>query len=127
MMDFSKNDFSKARSRDKVWSMEDGFGFIDTIYENCFSVKFENGHCHIYSRDGRNERDALLPVLFWNEIHFDIPAPPKRKVKKPVEFWVLFTPNGRYGCATECAETANAWIKNDSVVKHYIDEIEALE
>jgi hypothetical protein len=92
MMNFSKNDLSKAQKGDQLWNY---FAQIwetveDIEPEDAFPVKFESGNQCDFS--GRETKDDVGPTYFWNEIHFDIPERPKRMVKKEIECWTLVTP-----------------------------------
>jgi len=127
-MDFKKNDFSQAKVGDKVWSIEDGFGLIETSCSETIFVKFKNGHNHVFGCDGRYEHDALMPILFWNEIHFDIPERPKRMVKKEIKFWSCFHPRlVSLVDVTSDPATANGWALSGLIVRRYTDEIEIEE
>jgi hypothetical protein len=126
MMDFSKNDLSKAQKGDRLWN------YFDQIWETVKSVELdykfpiELGNGHSCDFKGRETR-GVPPTYFWNEIHFDIPERPKRKVKKPVEFWILYDTNGRIVNFTDGIITANRWALNGDVVRHYTDAIEIEE
>jgi len=91
-MDFSENDLSKAQKGDEIWNY---FAQIwetveDIEFGDEFPIKFEGGsECDF---GGRETKGDVGPTYFWSEIHFDIPEPPKRKVKKEIECWTLVAP-----------------------------------
>jgi hypothetical protein len=87
--------FENARAGDRVWDTLYGWG---TIYEwrkdRCLFVKFDKGPSAVqYTLTGYylNGYDAQR-TLYWNELKFEIPCEPMRKVKKT--FWVnIYTTN----------------------------------
>jgi len=101
MTDFSKNDFSKAKVGDRVWHFSFGWGEVKNISKEMGvlvsfdSEPFEN--CTWFLFDGRFTCNDVLPSLFWNEIQFEIPPMPKRKVKKTIERWINIYSHGKAG------------------------------
>ena len=81
--------FSKTKINDKVWSINYGWGKISDIEEGVIGVKFSNYLFDEYTFDGVKDGD-MYPTLFWDEIQFETPKQPKRKVRK---FIVIFTNN----------------------------------
>jgi hypothetical protein len=90
MMDFSKNDLSKAQKGDQLWNY---FAQLwetveDIEFGDVFPIKFKGGSKCDFS--GRETKDDIGPTYFWNEIHFDIPKRPKRKVERKIERWAAY-------------------------------------
>lgn len=87
-----ETDFSSAKVGDRVWDFIYGWGKIlpenKRINRELYPiyVQFDSGVCDAYSYDGVNGLGKR--TLFWDEIHFEIPPRPKRKVKKVIEGWV---------------------------------------
>jgi hypothetical protein len=86
--------FEDAQVGDRVWDFRYGFGEIATVDPSNnypLKVKFPcaNG-AMTYTLDGKHYSNEAFLSLFWDEIKFDIPPRPKRKVKKEVEFWMNF-------------------------------------
>jgi hypothetical protein len=83
------SNFSGAKPGDRVWGFVSGWGTIKEVnFNETFSilVYFDNGHERFYNIDGRSLNSDINPTLFWDEITFQIPEPPKRTVK--VKRWV---------------------------------------
>lgn len=92
-MDFSKNDFSQAKVGDQVWHFAYGWGVIEQINHVSpfpLAVRFDDRVIMGFDFEGKYHATDKQSSLFWNEIHFDIPAPPKRKVKKSIERWAAY-------------------------------------
>jgi hypothetical protein len=115
-----KSDFSGARVGDRVWSMNWGWGTIardctktySTPTNNYFKVDFGTEKYLQYNIEGRK---AIIGVgyepkqtLFWDEIEFEIPDPPKREVK------------------VRCKGYVNVWFDRGSVWPNPIPATEAL-
>jgi hypothetical protein len=102
-MKITKNDVGK-----KVWDFMLGWGTITEFNINWQSPAFvEFPHVGVsYHADGKmyygeNQR------LFWDEIKFEEPPKPKRKVKKTIERWMNIYPDGEHAHRTE--EDATLW------------------
>jgi len=81
--------FRNARVGDKVWCFRYGSGEIISVgRESIFPilVRFKNHNECSYTFDGRITKETN-PSLFWQEIKYEIPRPPKRMVTKTVECW----------------------------------------
>ena len=90
MIDFSKNDLSKAQKGDQLWDyyLQKWKVILGFNTKSDFPIIFENGEtCNF---NGKVWNNTYFPRYFWNEIHFDIPERPKRKVKKKIERWGNF-------------------------------------
>jgi hypothetical protein len=97
MMNFSKNDLSKAQKGDQLWNyFEQRWETVEEVNPNYeYSIAFEGkNNCDF---NGRELACDVVPTYFWNEIHFDIPERPKRKVKKTLEWWINCYPEGQLG------------------------------
>lgn len=127
-MDFSKNDLSKVRVGDKIWTIPDKNVEVVDVGEDDFLA----GQCWYRKADGFRVRfKDDIPFAFWSKPNIEIPPPPKRMVKSKIHFWHVYSTNGRLiHCFdeptdvkefTETEESANCFIK------HYIDEIEVEE
>jgi hypothetical protein len=129
MMDFTKNDLSKARKGDQLWDFwEDKWVVVEKVdlTDNYYPIELANGiTC---TKQGLMWTQDRAPRYFWNEIHFDIPERPKRIVKKPVEFWSCFQPGLTLpiGITSE-PKIANNWALKGLIVRYYTDEIEIEE
>lgn len=80
--------FSNAKVGDRVWSRH-GWGTIKIIdkvdVELPINVLFDVGN-YWYTINGKQFKTDIQPSIFWDEIKFEIPPKPKRKIKK--EGWV---------------------------------------
>jgi hypothetical protein len=88
MMDFSKNDLSKAQKGDQLWNyFEQRWETVEDVNpEHEYPIAFEGGNSCDFK--GREVTDDVVPTYFWDEIYFDIPERPKRMVKKTLEIVV---------------------------------------
>jgi len=74
--------FDDVKIGDKVYDLVYGWGKIHTIEDDLFWVEFNIGIETTYSFDGKNMyRDNINQTLFWDEIQFTIPEPPKKEYK----------------------------------------------
>jgi len=126
-MDFSKNDLSKAQKGDEIWNY---FAQVWETVENIefgdgLPIKIEGGNECDFS--GRETRDDVGPTYFWNEIHFDIPERPKRRVKKEIQIWLQFGNDGTFRGTTEIETFAKEWIREGRHVEMFSTEIEIEE
>lgn len=88
--------FKNAKIGDKVWDIRSGWGKItrinnSTIYR--INVQFNDGDNESFMLDSKQQRNDILPVLFWDEIKFDIPPKPKQLITKTVECFINLTDN----------------------------------
>jgi len=140
-MNFSKNDLSKSRKGDRVFSFRFGSGAIaecglavdgnedKTTYLIC---RFKDGNMVPYNRYGfrvkNNYAFGEYPDLYWSMPEFEIPEPPKRMVKKKIEFWSCFQPKLTFPVGiTSDPEIANKWALKGLIVRSYTDVIEIEE
>lgn len=90
-----KEIFAEAKIGDRVWSISFGWGEITNINTNIanypLKVDFVNGAPQTYAIDGRFYKSDQNPTLFWDEIKFEIPKRPKRKVKKTLQIAIYKT------------------------------------
>ena len=87
----SETTFENAKVGDRVWSVEFGWGRVDSVHPYK-EVIFQNNQMYRFNSDG--SRFFMLKVnqtLFWAEIKIDPPERPKRKVSQVVERWAVFT------------------------------------
>lgn len=76
-----KKMFEDAQVGDRVWEFVEGWG---TISGNDFSDKintpirviFDNGYEWSYTYEGKTHFKDSNPILFWNEIKFEVPEKP---------------------------------------------------
>ena len=74
--------FSNAKSGDRVWDYEKNcWGTIIGIVKNCqfpIRVKFDNDIFEntSYTIEGKESLKHANPILFWDEIKFEIPKKP---------------------------------------------------
>ena len=95
MIDFSKNDLSQVKVGERVWDSRHGRAVVVELFRGYFNMKFDNdGYLTSRHYDGRIRGGDLFPSTFWNEIHFDIPERPKRKVKKVIKVWAAIDKDG---------------------------------
>ena len=79
-------DFSKAQVGDKVWSFADGWGEVEAIGLKNIHVIFPDGTKQMFTKDGKLSVIDKYPILHWDEIKFEEPPRPKRRVKR--QGWV---------------------------------------
>lgn len=81
--------FENARVGDRVWDFNRGWGTISQPFNssNVFKVEFANDFGWY---DNNGMQSARIRTLFWDEIRFEPPPQPKRKVKK----WMRLYKNG---------------------------------
>lgn len=76
--------FENAKVGDKVWSVRKGWGkVVDVDTSETYSVKVEFAKIWpmlSYTIDGKYSKTDMYRELFWNEVKFEIPERPKRKV-----------------------------------------------
>lgn len=123
-----ETDFRNAKVGDKVWRHASGWGEITSVTHDedyLLWVEFE-GDCGSFTIDGRYCEDDISPTLFWDEIKFDIPERPKRKVKKVIEGWVNIYGYDNIGCLRETKEKAEGIAVNSRLGEphHIIHEYE---
>jgi hypothetical protein len=106
--------FEDAQVGDRVWDFRYGFGEIILIAQSKnypLRVKFPYvDGAMTYTLDGKHYSNEAFLSLFWDEIKFDIPPSPKRKVKKIIEGWVNVYPD----CFGQVCETKGLAIKVSS-------------
>jgi len=90
--------FADAKVGDRVWSIEFGWGrVINTNFDHSFPilVEFEEKKFSVsYTPFGQRFLETKQ-TLFWDEIKFEIPAKPKKKVRK--EFFMnIYNPSDEY-------------------------------
>lgn len=81
--------FENAKVGDRVWDLRHGWGTVNSRQDNApcpLSVWFDAGNCLGFSFDGHSYSQKR--TLFWDEIKFEAPPRPARKIKKVVEGWV---------------------------------------
>lgn len=90
-MNITKDDVGR-----RVWSFEFGWCTLievsDQEYGAYIALDFRQGK-EIYTKTGQYFL-GQKQTLFWDEIKFEIPPKPKRKVKKVIEMWVNIYPSG---------------------------------
>jgi len=82
--------FENAKVGDKVWSINYGWGEITEIYTGDtypICVRFVGESGITYTLNGYIDEFDMNPTLFWDELQFEIPVKPKRKIKKKIEGW----------------------------------------
>jgi hypothetical protein len=94
------NDLSSARVGDTLWHLSQGEVIVTEVnpreeYPICVN-RDGYGKTGNFTFDGRYSRVDVQPLLFWSRPKFDIPAPPKRIVKR--EGWI-----GVGGRSTGCS------------------------
>ena len=81
--------FENAKVKDRVWSVEFGWGTVDSVHPY-IEVIFQNNQMYRFNSDG--SRFFTLKVnqtLFWDEIKIVPPERPKRKVLREIERWAI--------------------------------------
>ena len=78
--------FKDAKVGDRVWSFIHGWGEVTEIYCDrspyTIRVLFGDNSSRLFTVDGKWDTSNPNPILFWDEIKFEIPVKPKRIVKK---------------------------------------------
>ena len=85
----SETTFENAKVGDRVWSVEFGWGRVDSVHPYK-EVIFQNNQMYRFNSDG--SRFFTLKVnqtLFWDEIRIVPPERPKRKVVKTMNLWAV--------------------------------------
>ena len=84
-----KLDGREVKVGDRLWHFILGWGTVYTTanYTNCaynrICVRFDlPNRIESFGTDGKSTSDGRNRGLFWDEIKFDIPPPPKKKIKK---------------------------------------------
>lgn len=79
--------FENAKVGDKVWSYHNGWGVIYSITSPPYPiiVDFSDAKLYSFTLDGV-EITGERQTLFWDEVKFEIPTRPKKRVKK--EGWI---------------------------------------
>lgn len=81
-----------AKTGDRVWSVLNGWGTIIQINRSDdypIDVQFDkSGTIYDYLENGKQFADNIKSDLYWDEIKFEAPEKPKRKVKKEVNVWL---------------------------------------
>ena len=91
--------FENARVGDRVWDAHYGWGKITGHRFNgdpSLQVEFNSPlrwGCIRYNFEGVPS-GGCSPSLFWDEVKFEAPVRPKRKVKKVIEGWYNMYLNG---------------------------------
>lgn len=84
--------FENAKVGDRVWDFDDGWGTLSrsmlTSHPSYpLEVRFSTNKIGIYTISGISF-GGEKQTLFWDEVKFEAPPRPKRKVKKVVVGWV---------------------------------------
>lgn len=83
--------FKDVKLKDKLWSLQYGWGVCGKIFDDGFRVWYDNAEV-FYGFDGREFEDDVNPTVFWGEIEFEAPEKPLNakelilKYFKPIEF-----------------------------------------
>ncbi len=88
-----KQDFSKARVGDRVFSIKHGWGVIIEIrLDSTHPLRIDfKSKKSTYTLDGKFIIHDSNPSLFWdNPLKDELPQPPRRKVKKTRDVWINF-------------------------------------
>jgi hypothetical protein len=80
--------FENARAGDRVWSVEYGWGTVESVSKGVYPVvvSFDCGIDVTYTFSGM-PRSSGLQTLFWDEVKIEAPPRPRRKVKRTIEGW----------------------------------------
>jgi hypothetical protein len=80
--------FENARVGDRVWSVEYGWGTVESVSKGVYPVvvSFDCGIDVTYTFSGM-PRSSGLQTLFWDEVKIEAPPRPRRKVKRTIEGW----------------------------------------
>jgi hypothetical protein len=113
------NMFKNALAGDRVWSIPEGWGTIKIINDEALfgklKVVFDNGRVIWFNNNGKYQPDNIYPTLFWDEIKFDIPKPPKRK---EIDQLILEEHNQfKFKAATQVIEKINELIDEVNKLK----------
>lgn len=70
--------FSDAKTWDKVWDFQKGWGVIVSLDFSSYpiNVEFPNGVFTSYTLSGYEYLDDVNPSLFWDVVSFGIPSKP---------------------------------------------------
>ena len=91
--------FKDAKVGDRVWCIMYGWGTVDDINGSCLEVRFDTPYIENkwFDEDGKYSTPDIHPTLFWDEVHINLPKPPKRKLTKTIEGYVNIRKNGGSG------------------------------
>lgn len=125
--------FENAKIGDKVWSIRHGWGKIYSIKpENeiyLLKVEFDsyinqNNYTVSFTFEGKSFRLDKNPTLYWDELEFDIPKPPKRLVKKTISKWINVYAKGLGDMCYVSKELAVKYKSNSHTQGVYVETIE---
>ena len=114
--------FSDAKAGDSVWSVLDGWGVITSVRGDCtYGVRVYFGDAtkavnkyrvkefsQSYTKCGKLHYEDLNPILFWDEIVFEVPKKPlpDLEVDTKVLVWDVDKPKNklvRYFCSFDAS------------------------
>lgn len=77
--------FSNAKAGDRVWSFIDGWGtvlYLDKDADYSVRVSFDEGYVQYFTQSGHLPvSPRQKPVLFWDEVVFEVPKKPLPKLE----------------------------------------------
>lgn len=89
--------FENAKVGDKVWTIDDDWGTITQIDEekdNPIVVEFE--FCQLsFTIKGFRFKNDKRQSLFWDELKYEIPIRPLRKIIKKINVWANIFPDDK--------------------------------
>lgn len=92
--------FENAKVGDRVWDSGFGWGAVNGRQDNApypLAVWFNDGRCLGYLFNGHSKWNTFR-TLFWDEVKFEAPPRPKRKIKKVIEGWVFVYDDNSISC-----------------------------
>jgi hypothetical protein len=115
--------FSNAKIGDKVYSLLHGEAFIVSIDKTTYTRPYLNaqiptGYTFSFYEDGRAH--SLDPCVFWSKPEISDPPPPKRKIVKSVEKWVLISQDGTINYTFNTEDSANYALRNSTKTFHIV-------
>lgn len=84
--------FENVKVGDKVWSLNKGWGVVEKIEvlnRYPLRVMHDDGSSETYTADGKLYKNDKYPLIFWDEVVFQVPEKPlpKLEVDAKVVVW----------------------------------------
>jgi len=125
--------FETVKVGDRVWSITYGWATVTEVFKDKFEVQNDNGSTSMFNNDGTFHRMTSLftktnRCLFWDEIKFEIPKKPSKKVRKTVSIAVALHTQDNILCATvHLPRIADKIIDKPTKVYGIVHEYEVIE
>ena len=132
--------FNDVKVGDRLYSVEDGWGIVETIYPSrIYPLTIRFDFCmKSFTLEGRRYIGSQNPTLFWGKIEFEVPKRPlpdlkvdtkvivwnnENKIKKK-RYFKKFNKDGYITCFTY---GATSWTANGAVEWKYWELVEDIK